>query len=243
MLDMTPTLVANYVINVRPTYGVSSRQIRSRIALRKALANQAHLIFVKFMVWVQFAGSTWRKVSTLCHHIGMVVLQCTKKQMRWIDARRIVTVMADEHTFWNGAMVKLPRETMDKSTLVGPEHAISLVVRAAIPQPALFFAATFNLLPEAVKSRFPLQSRMVTMDEMNRLPLDPTALRASLLGDGCKVAATTMAITVGNIVRGIMGMHKKFTFLVPSLGTIPVVAGAIRVRFTPSIIPQKEAYR
>lgn len=41
--------------------------------------------------------------------------------------------------------------------------------------------------------------------------------------------ASAFAKTVRDFVRGIMGLHRNLSFLVPSLGTIPVVAGAISI--------------
>lgn len=51
--------------------------------------------------------------ATFAHHVESVISLRAKKQMVGANARRIVTVMADEHSFWNRAIVQFPRKTTD----------------------------------------------------------------------------------------------------------------------------------
>jgi hypothetical protein len=51
---------------------------------------------------------------TFPFHIMDIIALCPKKEMLWIDAKSIITLMADANTFGNFASKKFPSDTMSQ---------------------------------------------------------------------------------------------------------------------------------
>lgn len=93
-------------------------------------------------------------ISALLLHVTRVFALRAKEQVRRVNARRIVAVMADRKSVWNGAEVELPRQAVS----IGHRALGSKRVKASVsgamalpgPQPARgslahFFPEPLNL--------------------------------------------------------------------------------------------------
>ena len=239
-LDMTPSSAMHNGLNCKKVHAVLFSHIGLLLALSNAIAYFNHLVSGEW----RFRGVVVRAASAFGIHVCNVVLIRSKPKMRGIDASRSVAVVANAHAVRDGAEVKFPRQAMSHEPLTVRFHrAVTVFDHVAAPQPTLVWrSGRYSFPKENVQGL--CFSGLYGLEDMavkkaHRFALDGAALGARLLGYVGLLSTAAMTVTVGNVVRGIMGMHKKFTFLVPSLGTIPVVAGAIRVLFTPSIIAQK----
>ncbi len=57
-------------------------------------------------------GCTWCDVPSFAHHISNVVGVSANKQVVWSNARRVVTVMADDHSLGYAAKMQFPTQAV-----------------------------------------------------------------------------------------------------------------------------------
>lgn len=95
-------------------------------------------------------------VSSFGVHVGNIVELCSKKQMHWVAASRLVAswaVVADHHAFRDSSENEFPGNSVrSKNLVVDANSAISLFC-AAGPEPA-FSAFDGYFVPEAISDRF-----------------------------------------------------------------------------------------
>lgn len=97
--------------------------------------------------------------------------------------------------------------------------SISALVERALPFPTIKRAALLYLFPKPGRQGVSgIQARMVAGNKPNRLPFDMTKLRVCLAGNGRESSATALAVTVWNIVRGMIGVHRNLSFLCHARG-------------------------
>lgn len=93
--------------------------------------------------------------STFRNPVGSVIGSRSQKQVGWVAAHRIVTVVADQHSFGNRPGAYGVCEAM--SFLFAVAHtktAVETVVKRHLPFPALFRATFFDMAPEASDIRW-----------------------------------------------------------------------------------------
>lgn len=75
--------------------------------------------------------------------------------MGWINATRIITMMAYTQTVWNGTIVQFIADTMRLAHCASGEAnaSVAIVVKCALPFPALIRAAFIHLRPKAFGQR------------------------------------------------------------------------------------------
>ncbi len=76
----------------------------------------------------------------------------------------------------------------------------------------------------------------VALNEIARLAFDVSKKLIVEPRYSCLLAASTFAIAVGNFIRGIMGLHRKFAFLMSNPGTLVRRCPVFLLVFTPVII-------
>lgn len=91
--------------------------------------------------------SSFFSLSSLRKHILNVVFLCTNREMFWINARRIVTLMQDIKANWNRPIMDSPRKSMRLiSFFVNIKRSISMMIFRACPFPATF--SFFDMFPK-----------------------------------------------------------------------------------------------
>ena len=162
-------------------------------------------------------------VSALADHVMDVIYVSSKKEMIGPDARRHVAMMANEQPFGDRAEVDFPGETMGALSLTFyAEKAITKGCGCACPEPT-----RISLLDKFPESLFWFLYYILTI----------VSTAVTILG-GLTAAAFTkfgeLKFWLGKL-WGIMGLHKKFTFLVSRPRAFPRRWDNC---FSPSIIPQ-----
>lgn len=108
------------------------------------MSNSSHVIWGKFLVD--------HVISPLVASIRNIIQLASKKQMFWINARRIVAAMANIQTSRNVSTVDIPSESVgsDSSVLLSNvSESVSLPVFSSNPNPAGI--SFVNLILESLK--------------------------------------------------------------------------------------------
>lgn len=105
--------------------------------------------------------TTNRVLATFVNHIGGVIGNCSKEQMCWIYAERIITFMQDALPLWNRPIVDQPRHAMSNLRVVlNRPRSVSSGICATSPIPTtpkfgtvgLYWSVFIYLSEEALKS-------------------------------------------------------------------------------------------
>lgn len=163
--------------------------------------------------------------------IVQIVKLCALSKMCGIATGWIVTRMKHVVLSRNGAMMEFVGIAGSNviATIIS-KYPIAACIPGGLPFPAFIRAALVYLLPEtSFGVTFP-QALIMSSDKAIRLTPNAAPLGIRLSGSLGFLPAATFAKLLG-IVRGIMGLHKKLAFLVPSLGTFRDVAGALSIGF------------
>jgi hypothetical protein len=206
------------------------------------LANLPNIIVGQLMDRMILAPAIIRSGSTLLGTILHVVHLGSKKQMRRVDAARIIAPMADVQIINDWSVVqfvaKAVRANIMPTAFRGHrECTVAMLRSASRPQPALIWAAFVYLLPKAF---FYWANVLGSMPGGKAHWLTPHHVLggAALFCNACLLSTTALAITVGNILRGMIGVHQNLQFCLPKPGAIPVAAWLLSLVFTPVIVPQ-----
>ncbi len=245
-LDVSPSLTTDNTSDSTRAYPVGSSQDCQPFAVGKALANLDDLRVRKTGLGVRFTKHLMGNASAFAVHVNNIVSTRAKKQMRGIHAAAIVAMMADAHVVRDGAIVEYITNTVRSmkryAVKLGFAVAIALDIQSALPFPTIVGAAPVYLLPKADSRRaFGDDGRnpnVMTVKKAIRFTFDGAALHARFLGDVGLLSTTAMTVTVGNVVRGIMGMHKNLQFLCQAQD-VSRVAGQLLLGATPVSIAQK----
>lgn len=154
-------------------------------------------------------------LSSLGYLVRYVVGICAQKQVAGIATRRIIAFVADVQAFRDWAIRQYPCDTVGGSgLLVKSGVPVALVISATLPFPTIVWAENFYLCPKMFRDGGrATETCMVSMNEAKRFALYLAALVCVSCRNLRLLSATAMAITVGNIIRGIMGLHKNLHFL------------------------------
>lgn len=166
-------------------------------------------------------------VSFLGYHIRCVIGMCADKVMRWIATRWIVTAVADQHAFWNGAVCQFVSNAVGQKRLTAFANvntSVAINVPATLPFPALVWAKYLHLCPKAFRKR--AKTGIVPVNKANRLTFYMAAPVFVPCRDAGLFATTTLAITVRDFVRGNMGLHRNLPFCAKSQG-VPAPLGQL----------------
>ena len=85
------------------------------------------------------AGRANDTLASLAPHIGKVVCAGAGEEVVGSDAWRVITVVTDHETRWDGAIAQFPGDSVsDKPSLIPHEAAIAGVVSIPDPEPTSF---------------------------------------------------------------------------------------------------------
>lgn len=226
---MLPSTSSYNGSNTRQANAKLVREWGMQFAIVGTLANYLYVTFSKACVPMLLAARV--VASAFLKFVVVIVFACAKKQMGRIDAWRIVTMMTDEHAFWNGAKVQYVTEAM-RPVIV--KLAMLTLAAAAKPPPTFVRAAFVYLRPESL---FDGRMHVMTSSVTKWLAFD---LSASCLTSGCNGCrqATAAFAELWSIVRGMIGVHKNLHFLCRA-GDCYKQSPGISMSFTRSIIPQE----
>lgn len=173
------------------------------------------------------------------HIIGV----CTKKQVVGINAGWVIAMVQNMESIGNWAMCQLPRNTVSRDDLAVDLHLpITFAASISLPLPTVIRAENLHLRPEMLcKWRGTAAAGMVSLNEPGWFALNLAAFVCVSCGNAGLFAATTVAITVGNIVRGMI-IHSNVSLL--DLLTPPndsTRCGGNFIGFYSFIIPQGRA--
>lgn len=212
-LDMLPRATTNDVAGIALANAVIFRQFFCALAIRVPLAHFTHLNVCHFTVGRLFA--LWLKAATLGVHIPHIVRMGAEKQMIWVGASRIVAFVANLHAFWSRAKMKHPRNAMDcHCPFVYADLAVSIAIQGANPVPTFIGAVIDDFFPETLFEGDCL-SDVMPLQKLNGLPFYVPAFLVILFCNWGKLTTTTVAVTIGNFLRGhVHGIleHSRFSF-------------------------------
>lgn len=217
---------------------LSGKGRHTDIAFGKALARFNHLLFGELGNG-DFGSSG---VAILGYFVRHIISICAKKQMGWIHAGRIVASMANMHMVRDWAVRQLPRNAVSRNDLIVKSGLpVTLAICVPLPLPTIVKAADLDLHPEMFRGRWgATKASVMPVNKPFRFTFHVAAPIFVSCGNGCLLSTTAVAITVGNIVRGIMGLHKNLHFLCQAQDAANV-AGQLLLGSTPVSIPQEGA--
>jgi hypothetical protein len=148
-------------------------------------------------------------VATFFQHILGIVMSRSQKQMFRINTGGIIAAMADKHIFGNRAIVEFIGNAMSIGSWRGTHgnESITFCAKGTSPDPTAIGLVDFA--PKALCERF---SKLMTWNIKNRLTYYPSQRGDGLARSVCFSATAAMTITVGNIVRGMIGVHENLHF-------------------------------
>jgi hypothetical protein len=125
-----------------------------------------NLFFCQNVLWVSFSNVARKMMcllpSPLIRRVLDVLLVRPKKKMGKIAARRIVAMVAHEHSIGNWSIQLLPSKTMSKSGFpVHPEKPIPSSIFTSRPRPAFIGTTFFHLAPKPNFDRLSLHNQIV----------------------------------------------------------------------------------
>lgn len=225
------------------------RVLYSVLFAQFAHVNSALLVALAYFsdLFLGELGDTVRaaaRMTTLSHFVSNVVIVCAKKEMRRVTTWPIITLVEYMQATRDGAKcVNVSNAVCMKLAEVPgvSVETISVDVLWPLPLPTIIRSTLVHLCPKVSfgKYLFGLDAFVMIPHEAHGISLEVSRRAIIVLNNSCFLPATAVAITVGNFVRGIMGLHKKFTFLVSKPWTVPAVAGLLLLVRTPVIIAQE----
>lgn len=210
--QMLPSLAVNDIGNGRRTDIVLLGKGCHGDAALSVTAPYLNNLFVgEFRMWMRFAALLPILGNFVCH----VVSTRTKKEMGWIAARRIVARVANDKAIWNWAKCQFVGKAVRNGSLSATtdmDISVAEVARTALPLPTIVGAEYLHLRPEAIFYRE--KAGIVSVDKPKWFALDMAASVFVSLGNRGLLTATAVAITVGNVVRGmILHVNSPFSTL------------------------------
>lgn len=208
---MSPCFAVNYSKDSCLTNTIFVGQVQTDFTRRVSLTNLANFVRCQFCIAIICPGVNPSPGATFCVHIVKVVGLCAKKEVIWITARGIVALVANEHSFWDGAIGQLPSNTGSRIAMRAATHfvapaeiSISVGGTTGLPLPTVVGAAPVYLFPESLDGRAPMA---VMVDVAKWFTFDNAALIYRALCNICLLPTTAVAITVWDFLGiGVRGM-------------------------------------
>jgi hypothetical protein len=145
-------------------------------------------------------------LAFLCKHISNIFPLGAYEEMRNSDASASVTMVTNQQIVRYGAVGQSVGEAMSKYALaVGIEFPVTVVLNIPSPYPAPITFGDHNLTPKALFDWSPsaIHSVLMGMNKFVRL----------VTPNKCLTAATAMAVTVWNFVKGKLGLDQLWGML------------------------------
>lgn len=180
-------------------------------------------------------------VAAFSHFVLHIVKWRASKQVVWVNARGIVASMASKLAVFQWAMMEFATKTMSRiGNVIDAELTVPSTAHRSRPQPTFVLLPANDLSPEYFLRRVSVMATVVPGYKAHRLSFDVPVSLAGFFGYRSGITASTF--TEFNAIRGIMGLHRNLSFLVPSLGTFRDVAGATLLGYYSFILAQMDWY-
>lgn len=229
--EMRPILAANNIAHRALMNAKQPGDIFLHRAIGAKAANFAYLIFGQSCMGVLFASLVQPHrlivASLLCAHVLHIVAAGSGKEMLRVTAGWIIALVTDFLIVSYRAIVQFVGKAMGRMKRLSlAESAIACSVLGTSPKPALRQknrmdgAILVNLFPEAIFER---AASVVIVDESLRLTFNPAPSFVVSLRNWCGLTTAALTVAYGDFIErklglnmfwGMLGAHKKFTFLV-----------------------------
>lgn len=219
---MLPSLPIDDFVNRLFFNVILACQFCPLLTLRMTAANLKNLAFSQFGFGLILASRSCRMIGPAFPvHILHVFGTCSKPHVIWIRTTAIIACVTSLETVGNRAFMQFITKAMGFNSGLCSVHstparheAVTTSVNSSRPIPTtclfifadsaekIFFATLLGcfLFVSIIYERF-------------GLPFHMTKAFVGFWRDWSFLTTTAMAVTVGNIVRGIIGVHKNLQFL------------------------------
>lgn len=152
---MLPCSSTNDIVNIR--FCNTKLNGNLRIAFSAILVNLSYLYNLFgcqrcFGMGLSFNSGSLK--PTLSHRIVCVILSRTNKKVQNIATKGSVTMMADQHSFWNRSINKFPNESCCKHLLSPHSKSSIALYRSFSPKPAFGGASLLHIRPKTLFDYF-----------------------------------------------------------------------------------------
>lgn len=214
-LEIFPSYSVDYAANTSGRQTHFCCNFRLGFALCDALSNFKNLGFSKARSMVTFPMGF---SAFACRVVG-VICMCTQKQMRWVAAWGIVALMKNQQSIRYRPIKYLPPNTGCQSAPIrsvffaaNAEKSVARGIARSNPQPALVGATLVYLFPESLLNRTRrIKIGSVALNKSDWLSFDVSRIFSRLSRYGRGLAASTMAVTWLNFIKGKFELLHKNT--------------------------------
>ena len=172
LTDVLPPAISADCLNTVPVNRVHFGQLLQRVPA--TIPKGSHLQHLTFCELGSTLFSLGYPDAPFPQAIVVIVFRRAKEEMAGIHARRIIAVMANDHSLRNGSIVQLPGHPVCKCVLpIYPDEPIALLVVAAGPFPTTRWVNGFFHLrkePALERAPFPFST------PLGRVEVDTAAL-------------------------------------------------------------------
>lgn len=236
--NMLPSFALKRISHGSVANAIFSGESRRPCALSVTLSRLNNLFFGEFCMWMVRPAC----LASLCHFIVHIEYTSAQKMMSRIATGGIVAFVTDDKVVRYRAICQLVGDAVSQkrlATATNMDSPIAKFVCATLPLPTIVGAKNTHAQPEAICDG--AKTRVMSVDEAKWFAFYMVAPIFISCREFGLLSASALAKAVGNIKRGIMGLHKKLTFLVSKPRAIPVAAGLLLLVRTPVIVTQVSA--
>lgn len=208
--ESTPcAALCNHIAHI---VGISAKPEMVGINARGIVATMAYEHAIRNNALMQFIGKAMSELHCVVSRQNAVAAQICSASPKPASIRLLVNALPKAF-FGRGLLCSgvMPRDKSHRLTLYVPSGCVG-----TFGDRGRFTAPTFAKLCHRWVNAF---ASAVTTDESHGFALDPISLLRAFFGNSGLLTTTTMAITVGNFKRGIMGLHRNLSFLMPNPAT------------------------
>lgn len=196
--NVLPCFAVDYEINGDSRHVEKASQLNALFASGNTFSDFSYLRFIQLcLVVLRTLHTRWINCALFVVHVLNIILLGSKKQVRWIAARRSIARMANIHAWWNGNIMQLVTKAMGvDANAPNRDRAISCLGQLSRPQPTTVGAILIDALPETFLGRA-ICRYVMGNNEGHRLSFEPTAIRPRHFCNIGLLTTTALTVTVG----------------------------------------------
>ena len=195
---------------------------RARTVAR-GLANLYHRSIGQFGDWILLA--LFMITAPLIHFVAHVVDTCTKKQMSGVNASWIIAMVQHMQFVWNVTIDQEPSDPVGRNCFPVYSHSsIAESIPRAYPNPTIVACAFIDFFPKLIRQ---WANILVPLDESARFTFYRAGRFIAVVSERCLSTTTTLAVPVGDFVRGIIEGHDDLLCRFAKPRDAPNIAAAI----------------
>lgn len=157
---MSPTVASNYSPDCALSYSVQAGQTSLAESTLSVLGSDFNNHpFVKFRFAVSTAPWWVTAMPSFAHHVLSVIGPSTEKEMRRINASRVIAFVKHTEAIWNWAVYQLPRKAVCKMICqFKSKLTIPTSVWASNPRPTIVESSLLDVTPETINRISPIEN-------------------------------------------------------------------------------------